>query len=234
LRWSLTDPERLKPAKTIDVSLAYDRDVQPLPKLGRWTTDLDELLARNETKAAREQLTLIRIFEELRGRGYSKERGHSMARPCANQRKKPASAASLTPTTSSEPLKPSTGELTAIIGMPVRDRSESVSAINRNACPPSSGRHTPPGRYPTMTLRPPRRPSASASWQAPRRHPLPQRRAGSAPPIARHPLPGAAIWRLRGLCPPMAARSSRRSTAGMRRRWHRNRNRSGSKSFADD
>src|SRR5260370_1080893 len=51
-----------------ETSLAYDRDVQPLPKLGRWTTDLDELLARNETKAAREQLTLIRIFEELRGR----------------------------------------------------------------------------------------------------------------------------------------------------------------------
>jgi len=48
-----------------ETSLAYDRDVQPLPKLGRWTTDLDELLARNETKAAREQLTLIRIFEEL-------------------------------------------------------------------------------------------------------------------------------------------------------------------------
>src|SRR5260370_19868795 len=53
-----------------ETSLAYDRDVQPLPKLGRWTTDLDELLARNETKAAREQLTLIRLFEELRGRGY--------------------------------------------------------------------------------------------------------------------------------------------------------------------
>ena len=76
-----------------ETSLAYDRDVQPLPKLGRWKTDLDELLAGNETKAAREQLTLIRIFEELRGRGYeggydavrryarrwSKERGHSMA-----------------------------------------------------------------------------------------------------------------------------------------------------------
>src|SRR6202049_3183217 len=74
-------------------SLAYDRDVQPLPKLGRWTTDLDELLAGNATKAAREQLTLIRIFEELRGRGYeggydavrryarrwSKERGQSTA-----------------------------------------------------------------------------------------------------------------------------------------------------------
>src|SRR5260221_510230 len=76
-----------------ETSLAYDRDVQPLPKVGRWTTDLDELLARIETKAAREQLTLIRIFEELRGRGYeggydavrryarrwSKERGHSSA-----------------------------------------------------------------------------------------------------------------------------------------------------------
>src|SRR6266478_3856906 len=76
-----------------ETSLAYDRDVQPLPKLGRWTTDLDELLARNEAKAAREQRTLIRIFEDLRGRGYaggydavrryarrwSKARGHSTA-----------------------------------------------------------------------------------------------------------------------------------------------------------
>jgi hypothetical protein len=65
----------------------------PLPKLGRWTADLDELLAGNAAKAARDQLTLIRIFEELRGRGYeggydavrryarrwSKERGQSTA-----------------------------------------------------------------------------------------------------------------------------------------------------------
>ncbi|MBX9944901.1 MAG: IS21 family transposase [Reyranella sp.] len=71
----------------------YDREVQPRPKLGRWTDELDKLLADNETKAAREQLTLIRLFEELRGRGYdggydavrryartwSKERGHSTA-----------------------------------------------------------------------------------------------------------------------------------------------------------
>jgi transposase len=76
-----------------ETSFEYDREVQPLPKLGRWTADLDELLAGNATKAAREQLTLIRIFEELRGRGYeggydavrryarrwSKERGHSTA-----------------------------------------------------------------------------------------------------------------------------------------------------------
>ena len=76
-----------------ETSFEYDREVQPLPKLGRWTADLDELLAGNATKAAREQLTLIRIFEELRRRGYeggydavrryarrwSKERGHSTA-----------------------------------------------------------------------------------------------------------------------------------------------------------
>ena len=50
-------------------SFAYDRDVQPRPKLGRWTAELDALLAGNEAKAAREQRTLIRIFEDLRGRG---------------------------------------------------------------------------------------------------------------------------------------------------------------------
>ena len=71
----------------------YEREVQPRPKLGRWTDELDKLLADNETKAAREQLTLIRLFEELRGLGYdggydavrryartwAKERGHSTA-----------------------------------------------------------------------------------------------------------------------------------------------------------
>jgi hypothetical protein len=51
-------------------SLEYERDVQPRPKLGRWTEELDALLAGNAAKPAREQLTLIRIFEELRGRGY--------------------------------------------------------------------------------------------------------------------------------------------------------------------
>ena len=51
-------------------SFEYERGAQPRPKLGRWTTDLDELLASNAVKPAREQLTLIRIFEELRGRSY--------------------------------------------------------------------------------------------------------------------------------------------------------------------
>src|SRR3954470_10821150 len=48
----------------------YDRSVQPLPKLGRWRDDLDRLLTTNEARAARERLTLIRLFEELRGFGY--------------------------------------------------------------------------------------------------------------------------------------------------------------------
>jgi transposase len=76
-----------------ETSFEYEREVQPRPKLGRWTTELDELLEGNATKPFREQLTLIRIFEELRGRGYdggydavrryarrwAKERGQSTA-----------------------------------------------------------------------------------------------------------------------------------------------------------
>ena len=48
----------------------YEREVQPRPKLGRWTSELDELLTSNAAKSVREQLTLIRIFEGLRERGY--------------------------------------------------------------------------------------------------------------------------------------------------------------------
>jgi hypothetical protein len=48
----------------------YEREVQPLRKIGRWSDELDQLLLANEGKSARERLTLIRIFEELRGRGY--------------------------------------------------------------------------------------------------------------------------------------------------------------------
>src|SRR5262244_1807252 len=53
-----------------ETSFEYERKVQPRPKLGRWTGALDELLEGNAAKPAREQLTLIRIFEDLRGRGY--------------------------------------------------------------------------------------------------------------------------------------------------------------------
>ena len=54
-----------------ETSFEYEREVQPRPKLGRWSSDLDDLLEGNAAKPGREQLTLIRIFEQLRGRGYS-------------------------------------------------------------------------------------------------------------------------------------------------------------------
>ena len=40
---------------------SYEREVQPLPKLGRWKADLDRILASNEAKQVRERLTLIQI-----------------------------------------------------------------------------------------------------------------------------------------------------------------------------
>jgi transposase len=48
----------------------YERGEQPFPRLGRWKADLDRLLTANVGKAARERLTLIRLFEELRLLGY--------------------------------------------------------------------------------------------------------------------------------------------------------------------
>src|SRR6201986_5049024 len=48
----------------------YERENQPLPRLGPLRDVLDELLAANQAKPSREQLTLIRLFEQLRGRGY--------------------------------------------------------------------------------------------------------------------------------------------------------------------
>ena len=49
----------------------YERESQPRPKIGPWQDRLDEMLAANEAKPGREQLTLIRLFEELRGLGYT-------------------------------------------------------------------------------------------------------------------------------------------------------------------
>jgi transposase len=48
----------------------YERGRQPLPKIGPWRAEIDALLLANEGKPARERLTLIRIFEELRALGY--------------------------------------------------------------------------------------------------------------------------------------------------------------------
>ena len=51
-------------------AFSYEREVQPLPRLGRWKADLECLLTANVGKPVRERLTLIRIFEDLRGLGY--------------------------------------------------------------------------------------------------------------------------------------------------------------------
>jgi transposase len=48
----------------------YRRETQPQPKIGPWRERLDALLLANEGKSPRERLTLIRIFETLRGSGY--------------------------------------------------------------------------------------------------------------------------------------------------------------------
>src|SRR5438270_12626803 len=53
-----------------ETSFEYERVIQPRPKLGRWAAEVDGLLEVNAAKSARQQLTLIRIFDELRGRGY--------------------------------------------------------------------------------------------------------------------------------------------------------------------
>ncbi len=69
-----------------ETAFAYEREVQPRPKLGRWRADLDALLAANAAKTGRERLTLIRIFEELRGRGY--EGGYDAVRRYARRWRK--------------------------------------------------------------------------------------------------------------------------------------------------
>ena len=59
-----------KVLRSDETSFSYERQVQPRPKLGRWQEQLDRLLAANVEAPARERLTLIRIFEELRALGY--------------------------------------------------------------------------------------------------------------------------------------------------------------------
>jgi transposase len=59
-----------KVLRSEETSFSYAREVQPRPRLGPWKEQLDRLLLKNAGAAARERLTLIRLFEELRGVGY--------------------------------------------------------------------------------------------------------------------------------------------------------------------
>src|SRR3954469_15483921 len=88
-----------------ETEFRYRRSRQPQPKLGRWQCELDELLAANEAKPGRERLTLIRLFETLRDRGY--EGGYDTVRRYARvwQRRRAA-----TPTAAFVPLSFAPGE----------------------------------------------------------------------------------------------------------------------------
>jgi hypothetical protein len=59
-----------KAVRSGETSFAYERGVQPRPKLGPWIEELKRLLAENDTQPARERLDLIGIFETLRRFGY--------------------------------------------------------------------------------------------------------------------------------------------------------------------
>ena len=61
----------------------YERNVQPLPKLGTHVANLNRLLEENERRQRRERLTLIRVWEELRGLGY--EGGYDAVRRYARR-----------------------------------------------------------------------------------------------------------------------------------------------------
>ena len=69
----------------------YERRQQPLPRIDPWRGQLDRLLLENEGKPARERLTLIRIFEELRALGY--EGSYDAVRRYAKRRRAERGAA---------------------------------------------------------------------------------------------------------------------------------------------
>ena len=52
-----------------ETDFRYERERQPMPRVGSWQEQLETMLASNEGKPSRERLTLIRVFEELRGLG---------------------------------------------------------------------------------------------------------------------------------------------------------------------
>ena len=53
-----------------ETDFSYERTSQPMPRIGPWQGQLEQILSANANKPSRERLTLIRIFEDLRGLGY--------------------------------------------------------------------------------------------------------------------------------------------------------------------
>ncbi|MDJ0863888.1 MAG: IS21 family transposase [Gammaproteobacteria bacterium] len=84
-----------------ETEFIYEREVQPLPRLGHFQAELDRLLAANEAKRSRERLTLMRIFETLRSEGFegSYDAVRRYARNWERQRSSLLSAAAFVPLT---------------------------------------------------------------------------------------------------------------------------------------
>ena len=53
-----------------ETSFIYARKIQPMPKLGPWVEELERQLEANEKKQRRDQLSLLRIHEDLGELGY--------------------------------------------------------------------------------------------------------------------------------------------------------------------
>ena len=66
-----------------ETDFSYERERQPMPRIGPWQEKLDGMLLANAIKSSRERLTLIRIYEELRAAGY--EGGYDAVRRYARQ-----------------------------------------------------------------------------------------------------------------------------------------------------
>jgi transposase len=78
--------------KVVRKVVRSERGEQPLPRIGPWQDALDQLLASNEGKQRRERLTLIRVFETLRGLGY--EGGYDAVRRYVREWQRGPSASS--------------------------------------------------------------------------------------------------------------------------------------------
>ncbi|QND54480.1 IS21 family transposase (plasmid) [Phyllobacterium sp. 628] len=53
-----------------ETAFSYDREHQPMPKIGPWREHVERFLEANIGKPSRDQLTLIRIFEGVRDLGF--------------------------------------------------------------------------------------------------------------------------------------------------------------------
>jgi transposase len=69
-----------------ETAFSYEREVQPRPKLGAWTAELERQLGANERLSSRERLDLVRIYEDLRAKGF--EGGYDTVRRFAQTRQR--------------------------------------------------------------------------------------------------------------------------------------------------